>query len=180
MKDLSMHVMDIIQNSISADAKRIELDIVENKQQNLFMIRISDDGKGMSDEVLSKVTDPFYTSRTTRKVGLGLSLLKQNAERAGGGLCINSLEDRGTVVYSFFEYDHIDRLITGDVAGTMSMMASANPNIDFVYRHNTDNGNYVFDTRDIKEVLGDMDISNIKIVKYLKEMITENINEISI
>lgn len=180
MKDLSMHIMDIVQNSISANANMIEVIIVENPHSNDYSLYIHDNGKGMSEEVLQNVSDPYYTTRTTRKVGLGIPLLKQNTERTGGIFNITSAIGKGTSVEAHFIYNNIDRLPIGDIAGTMAMLASANPKLDFVYKHTTAKETYVFDTREVKEALDGVPISELAVVKYLKEMINENLNEIEI
>ena len=178
MKDLSLHILDIVQNSISAKATLIEITIEEKHQDNAYFVRIKDNGKGMSQEMVDKVTDPYVTSRTTRKVGLGLPLLKMNAERTGGHLKIISKEGIGTDVEALFIYDNIDRLPLGDIAGTIVLLASANPMIEFIYTHSVDGNQYIFDTREIKEALDEVSISDIHIFKYLKEMINENLQEI--
>jgi len=179
MKDLSLHILDIIQNSISAGANLIELTIEENLSQNLYQITFTDNGSGMSSEMVEKVTDPYFTSRTTRKVGLGLPLLKQNAERTGGNLTIVSEIGKGTTVKAVFQHNNIDRPVLGDIAGVIVMLCSANPDINFVYRHLTEKGEYIFDSREVKEMLDDVSISDPKIMKYLKEMIKENLLEIN-
>ncbi len=178
MKDLSLHILDIVQNSISANATFIEIIIEESQQENSYRLIIKDNGKGMSKEMVEKVTDPYTTTRTTRKVGLGLPLLKMNAERTGGYLKITSEEGKGTEVEAFFVYDNIDRLPIGDIAGVITILVSANPLIEFVYSHQVNDKKYVFDTREIKEALGDVSINDIHIIKYLKEMIHENLLEI--
>ena len=179
MKDLSLHILDIVENSISAKATFIEISIVENHQANTFWVTIKDNGKGMSQEMANKVTDPYVTSRTTRKVGLGLPLLKMNAERTGGKLKIVSEEGKGTEVKALFINDNIDRLPLGDIAGTIVILASANPMIEFVYSHSVDGEQYIFDTREIKEALEDVAINDNHIFKYLKEMVNENLKEIN-
>ncbi len=178
MKDLSLHILDIVENSISARATFIEISIEENHQANTYWVTIKDNGKGMSQEMANKVTDPYVTSRTTRKVGLGLPLLKMNAERTGGNLKIVSEEGKGTEVKALFINDNIDRLPLGDIAGTIVILASANPLIEFVYSHSVDGEQYVFDTREIKEALEDVAINDNHIFKYLKEMVNENLQEI--
>ena len=125
-----------------------------------------------------KVIDPYVTSRTTRKVGLGLPLLLMNAERTGGHLTIISQTGKGTEVEALFIYDNIDRLPLGDIAGTIVLLASANPTIEFIYKHTVDGEEYIFDTREIKEALDEVSISDNHIFKYLKEMINENLQEI--
>jgi hypothetical protein len=178
MKDLSLHILDIVENSISAKAMFIEISIEENHKANTYWVTIKDNGKGMSQEMANKVTDPYVTSRTTRKVGLGLPLLKMNAERTGGYLSITSEEGKGTEVKALFINDNIDRLPLGDIAGTIVILASSNPMIEFVYSHSVDREQYVFDTREIKEALEDVAINDNHIFKYLKEMINENLQEI--
>jgi hypothetical protein len=178
MKDLSLHILDIVQNSISAKATFIEISIDENHEANTYFVRIKDNGKGMPKEMLEKVTDPYVTSRTTRKVGLGLPLLKMNAERTGGNLKISSEEGKGTEVEAEFINDNIDRLPLGDIAGTIVILASANPTIEFIYTHTVDGEQYIFDTCEIKEALEDISINDVHIFKYLKEMINENLQEI--
>ena len=126
MKYLSMHILDIIQNSIRANASCVELNIVENKQLNTYTIIIIDNGDGMDDEMLSKVFDPFFTTRTTRKVGLGLPLLKQNAERTGGHLIVKSKPREGTIIEASFAHNNIDRPSLGDISGTIMIIVGAN------------------------------------------------------
>jgi DNA mismatch repair ATPase MutL len=179
MKDLSLHILDIVQNSISAKANLTEITIDESSD-NLYKLTIKDNGSGMSKEMLEKVADPYSTTRTTRKVGLGLPLLKLNVERTGGSFNIESEIGVGTVVMANSVFDNIDRLPIGDIAGVVVMLASMNPTIDFVYKHITAKGEYIFDTREIKEALEDLSIQELSIQKYLKEMINENLLEIDI
>ncbi|RUT78664.1 ATP-binding protein [Ancylomarina longa] len=180
MKDLSLHIMDIIQNSVRAKASLVELDINENQKEDLYSITIKDNGCGMSTEILERVCDPFFTTRTTRKVGLGLSLLKQNAEQTGGNMEIWSEEGKGTRLDVCFSLSHIDRPVLGDIAGTMVLLLGANPEMDFIYRHRTEKGEYIFDTKEIKEVLEEVSVSDPNIMQYLKELIKENLNTIII
>jgi hypothetical protein len=178
MKDLSMHIMDIIQNSIVANASMVEINIIENLVDDSFTIIIKDDGKGMDSEMVKNVTDPYCTSRTTRKVGLGIPLLKQNAEQTGGELTIQSEVGKGTILNARFIHSSIDRQPLGDIAGTIVLTASANPTLDFVYTHTINQKTYCFDTREVKNALDGIPISNLQIIKYLREMIEENIKEI--
>jgi hypothetical protein len=179
MKDLSLHILDIAQNSISAKATLIEIIIEENIADNQYILQIKDNGSGMPKEFLEKVTDPYATTRTTRKVGLGLPLLKLNTERTGGSFKIESELGKGTIVTAISVFDNIDRLPLGDIAGVVVMLCSMNPEIDFVYTHKTSKDEYVFDSREVKEALDGMPINEISIQKYLKELINENLKEIS-
>lgn len=180
MKDLSMHILDIIQNSVRAEASEVELEIIEEKEKNLYTIIINDNGFGMDKETLEKVIDPFFTTRTTRKVGLGLPLLKQNAERTGGYMELESEKGKGTKLKAVFEHDNWDRPSLGDIVGTVVLLVGANPNMHFVYRHKTDTGEYVFDTKEVVEVLDGVPINEPEVLSYLKEMINENLKDIKI
>lgn len=180
MKDLSMHILDIIQNSIRANASCVELNILENKQSNTYTIIIQDNGEGMDDEILSRVLDPFFTTRTTRKVGLGLPLLKQNAERTGGYLIVKSKPREGTRIEASFAHNNIDRPSLGDISGTIMIVVGANPNLKIVYKHETEFGTYEFNTDEVKEVLEGVPISNAEILIYLKGMIKDNLKRIMI
>lgn len=180
MKDLAMHIMDIVQNSISAGATLIRVTIFESVKGDSLQLTINDNGKGIPAEILEKVTDPYVTSRTTRKVGLGLPLLKQHADSTGGNLTIESKEGIGTSVIATFGLTHFDRQPLGDIAGTMVLLAGANLKIRFVYDHSTEFGKYKFDTDEVNEMLEGMSISEASVMRFLKEMINENLEEIKI
>jgi hypothetical protein len=143
-----------------------------------YSVKFTDNGAGMDAKMTEKVADPFFTTRTTRKVGLGLSLLKQNAERTGGNLVITSTPGFGTEVKACFGYSHIDRLPTGDIAGTLALTASSYPAIDFIYAHSTPEGHFVFDTREIKETLEAVPINDPQVIAFMKNLIRENLEDI--
>lgn len=178
MKDISLHILDIVHNSVRAKASVIKITITEDRQADTYLLTIEDNGTGISPEVLPHVADPFTTSRKTRKVGMGLALLKQNAELAGGSFGITSEQGKGTLVTAQFGHQHIDRPPRGDISGVMVQLAAAFPDTRFVYTHKTPSGEFIFDNNEIKEVLGDVPISNSEVRSYLKEMIEENLNEI--
>lgn len=178
MKELSLHVYDLLENSIAAKATLVELTIRDSKKDNVYAFTIKDNGKGMSPEFLAKVTDPWTTTRTTRKVGLGLPLIKMNTENAGGGMNIESTVGVGTTLNFWFQHDHLDRAPMGDLAGTIVMLCSQYEDIHFIYKHITDIGEYVFDTEEIKEALDGMPMKDLTIIKFLKDMINENLTEI--
>jgi len=180
MKDLSLHILDIAQNSISAGASLIEITIEENPVKDLYTLVIKDDGKGMDKETIMKVADPFYTTRNTRKVGLGIPLLKLNAERTGGTFSIESRVGKGTSLSATFIRSHIDRLPEGDLPGTIVMLATSNPTLQFIYNHSTPNGNYTFNSREIQEVLGEIPINDLSVYPFLKEMIVSNLSDIKV
>ncbi|WP_197091157.1 ATP-binding protein [Ancylomarina euxina] len=175
---MSEHIMDIIQNSVRANATLVELEIIEDVKNDSYTLIFKDNGCGMSEEVLAKVADPFFTSRTTRKVGLGISLLKQNAEQTGGSLNIWSKKGEGTGLEVVFSHSNIDRPVLGNIAETIMLLVGANPDMDFLYKHTTAQGEYVFDTKEVKEVLEGISLSDPNILVYIKEMINENVSTI--
>lgn len=179
MTELSLHILDIVQNSIAAQANLIEITVIQDQKADIVTIEITDNGKGMNEEQVKKATDPYFTSRTTRKVGMGLSLFKQAAELCNGALTIESKSGIGTKIKVFMQYSHIDRQPLGDIAGTIVLLISSNPTIDFIYKQITNKGTYVLDTKAIKKELGDVPITNPKVVKFIREMIQENIYEIT-
>jgi K+-sensing histidine kinase KdpD len=151
MEDLSLHILDIVENSIRAHAKKIEIKIIEEKKKDLLTIEIIDDGKGMDKKTLKNVLDPFFTTKNTRRVGLGLSLLAQSAEESGGSIIIESKPGQGTKVKAVFGYSHIDRKPLGDVNKSLKVLIAANPDINFIYEYQKDNANYYLDTKGIKK-----------------------------
>lgn len=173
-----MHVTDILQNSIRAKSTLIQIAIVESKIQNLISLTIVDNGSGMSAEVLAQAADPFFTTRTSRRIGLGLSLLKQKAVQSGGTFRLDSQLDLGTCVAASFLLSHLDSPPIGDLAGCIAQISTLNPEIDFVYQHQTDKDTYQFDTREVKHTLEGVPISNASIYAFLKEMISSNLQEI--
>ena len=175
MKDISLHIMDILQNSTRAKATVIELLVEEDEQNDKLILKFTDNGTGMSQETLEKVLNPFFTTRTTRKVGLGLSLIKQNAEQTGGSLEIESELGKGTVVTVTFGLSSIDRPPMGDLAGTVVLTASAYPHVRFIVNYKNSKVDYVFDTQEINEALDGISIQEPEIIQYLTEMFRENI-----
>lgn len=148
MEDISLHILDIAENSISAGAGRIEIRIDEDQSKDSLTIEIKDDGKGMDEKTLKKAVDPFFTTRTTRKVGLGLSLLAQAARESGGMLDLRSKLGKGTIVKAVFRFSHPDRKPIGDINETIRTLIAGHPGIDFLYEHKKNNSIYRFDTRE--------------------------------
>lgn len=178
MKDLSLHVMDLLQNSTVVDSSIITLDIIDSIKDNIFKFTITDDGRGMSKEFLSKVTDPYSTTRTTRKVGLGLPLIKMNSEHCNGGFELESTLGKGTKLTFWFEHNHLDRPPMGDLAGVFVLTIAQNEAIQFKLNYQTDVDTFEFDTLEVKEALDGMSLNNMDIIKMLREMIEENLKEI--
>ncbi len=175
MKDIALHILDIAQNSISAGSNKIFIEISENPEEDKLILTIIDNGRGMDKEKVLKVTDPWFTTRTTRKVGMGIPLLKHNAEQAGGAFFISSAPGEGTRLTAIFGLSNIDRPPFGDIPGVVSLLAGANPSLDFIYRYSEGEREYIFDTREIKEVLEDVPLSEPAVIRYMKEMLEENL-----
>lgn len=175
MNDLSLHILDIMQNCISAEASSISLLICLDEDADALKISIADNGKGMTREQLDRVEDPFFTLRTTRKVGLGIPLFKQAAVQSEGGLTVESEVGVGTTVTATFVYTHIDRPPLGNVANTFVLMVSSNPDIRFELQYINNGNAFIFDSFEVKEVLGDMSLQDTGVIKMLTEMVEEHI-----
>lgn len=180
MEDLSLHILDIVENSITAGANRIEIRILEDIEKDIFSIEIKDNGKGISEENLKKVADPFYTTRKTRRVGLGLSLLSQSAKEAGGEISITSGEDMGTVVCAHFKHSHIDRKPLGNIVDTLIVLIAGNPDIDLLYKHRRNDNTYSLDTAFIKSKLEGVPINSPEVIELIKKDIQEGLKGLGV
>ncbi|MDR0970766.1 MAG: ATP-binding protein [Bacteroidales bacterium] len=178
MTELSLHILDLLENSTVVNSTLINLDIKDSIKDNVFWFCITDNGKGMSKELLEKVTDPYTTTRKTRKVGLGLPLIKMNALNCNGTFDIQSQEGKGTKLTFAFEHNNIDRPPMGDFAGVFVMTIANNENIRFILNYTTDKDSFVFDTLEVKEALEGLPMNNNDVMKMLKEMINENLKDI--
>ena len=179
MKELSLNILDITQNSISAGADNIEISLVEDNDHLLTLV-IQDDGCGMSSDIVERVTNPFYTTRTTRKVGMGIPLLKLAAEQAGGRLAISSLTanddpiNHGTRVKATFYTNNIDFTPIGDIVSTICVIIQGHPEINYVFRHITPEKNVELDTRQMREVLGeDVSLGEPEVIAWISEFLKE-------
>lgn len=176
MKDLSLHVLDIAQNSISAGAKRIVISLRVSGVPPELEFEMTDDGRGMEPEFLKIVTDPFTTSRTTRQVGLGIPLLRQSAEIADGELIIESVTGKGTTIRATFKRDHIDRIPIGDIAGTLVLLISANPEIIWVVQLKSHKEEYLLDMEEVAGVLDGVSIQNSEVLLWIQNTLQESVN----
>ncbi len=180
MKDLSLHILDIVQNSVVAQATIISIGIVVDKKNDYLGITIADNGNGMSPALLQRVMDPFTTTRTTRKVGLGLPLLKQNAERTGGRMDIKSVEGRGTDLMVVLKPSHIDCLPMGDMAGVVAMLICSYPNINFKFSQRVGANEFVISTSELEEALDGLPLNNPSVYPLIKELLSSNLDELQI
>lgn len=173
-----MHILDIMHNSIAAGAKRIELTVVEDTKEDFLEFTVKDNGCGMTEKMLRTVVDPFTTSRTTRKVGMGIPLLKLAAENTGGGIKLQSEVGVGTTISARFGYSHIDRQPLGNMAETMLGLVTSYENIEIVYIHKVDNREYKLDTSEIRGILGDVSFKESEVMLWLKGFLEENESEL--
>lgn len=176
MQEISLNILDITENSIRANATLIEISVVENPREDIFSFSVKDNGCGMNEDMVKNVSDPFVTTRTTRKVGLGISLLKSVAQLAGGDVEIQSAVGKGTTVSAHFSYSSIDRQPLGDISAVMVSLISMNPDIDFVYNHSFEEKTFTLDTRELRKILGDeVKLSEISVAQWIGEYINEGI-----
>jgi hypothetical protein len=177
MKDISYHILDIAQNAIHAGADRIETEICDNLKTGTFSLRMADNGKGMSREESKRATDPFYTTKEKKKVGLGLPLLKQHAEQTGGSFRLESAERLGTTVTATFASEHLDMLPLGDLGMTLKILIASNPGIRFLLRYRTDGDGFDIDTEEIRRSLEtEGPFSNV-LLNYIAEFIRDNLKK---
>jgi hypothetical protein len=172
MQDLSLHILDVAENSVEAQAHTIEIRLEETQSEDQLVLEIIDDGKGMNEELRKQALDPFVTTKTTRQVGLGLPLL------ANGCLTIESEPDMGTRIRATFELSHIDRKPLGDIAQTLVTLIIGHPEVDIVYTHTINNDEYRLDTREIKGQLGGIPIHSPEVAKILKTNISEGLDQL--
>lgn len=165
--------MDVAQNSISAGAPLVQ--IAQRTAGNRLTITIEDNGRGMSPEQVAQVTNPFYTTRTTRDVGLGVPLFKMACEQTGGSFSIKSEQGVGTLVTAEFVTDHIDMTPVGDMNATILTLITCNTHIDFVYTDEIDGRSFTLDTRELREILGDdVEFNNTEVAAWIRDYIAEN------
>ncbi|MCB6610373.1 ATP-binding protein [[Clostridium] symbiosum] len=174
MTELSLNILDVAENSTRAGAKLVRIAVEADFPSDLLTISIRDDGCGMSEEQVSQVTDPFFTSRTTRKVGLGVPFFKYAAESTGGSFIISSVPGRGTDVTATFVLSHIDRMPLGDITSTIHTLIVYHPDTDFVYTYRYNEKSFTLDTRQFREILGDLPFDSPEISSYIMEYLTEN------
>ncbi len=177
MKELSLHILDIAQNSVNAKAKTISITIDEQPDKNLLTIGFEDDGCGMDASTLARLNNPFFTTGN-KKTGLGIPLLQQHAEAAGGELRVASQPGKGTQVLASFEYHHIDRQPMGDIVGTWIGLIRSYPHINWIYIHTKGANRFVLDLSEVREQLDGLPVNHPEVIQFLKSMMEENLNEL--
>ena len=173
MQELSLNILDIAQNSVRADATLIGISVEADTVTDRLTITITDNGCGMSAETVAGVMDPFYTTRTTRKVGLGISFFRLAAQQTGGDLTVESELGKGTKVTAWFTLGHIDLAPVGDLEGTVTGLVQCNPDIDFVFTHTTDNGSFTLDTRELRAVLEGVSLDTPDVLEWISAYLKE-------
>ena len=180
MRELALHLLDIAENSVSAKADTIQILVVEDQTTDRLRMSIIDNGAGMSADLVKRVIDPFVTSRTTRKVGLGIPLLKAAAEACNGGLEIQSTPGQGTRLTVEFQESHIDRMPLGNLADTLLTLVIGSPEVHWIFRYTVNEHTFEFDNRPVQEVLGDIPLCDPAVLRYLRELLESGIAEVSI
>lgn len=178
MTELALHILDVAENGTRAEASEIDISVREDWKNELLEITIEDNGKGMDPGVMEQVEDPFFTTRTTRRVGLGIPLFKQHAEMAGGSLQLTSEPLKGTRVRALFGLRHPDRQPMGDLAGIVLLLAGSYPGIRLRLVYQTPEGKYAFDTEEVRNTLAIDRIEGRELKEQLREMINENLDEL--
>jgi anti-sigma regulatory factor (Ser/Thr protein kinase) len=178
LRELALHILDLAENSLNAGATLVKIEVVEDLVADQLVISVSDNGRGMDAETIERATDPFFTTRTTRRVGLGLPFLKQATELCNGDLEVDSSPGKGTTVTATFQHSHINRMPLGDVPNTILGLVVGNPHADFVYRHVLNDRVFEFDTRPVKAVLGDVPLSEPEVIEYLRREISDSLAQI--
>jgi anti-sigma regulatory factor (Ser/Thr protein kinase) len=178
LRELALHIMDLVENGLNAGATLIEIAINEERTANRLAIIIRDNGHGIPENLVNAVLSPFFTTRTTRRVGLGLSLFREASHRCEGSFELKSAEGKGTEVSATFRLDHIDLAPLGDMGSTMSCLVMGNPGVDFLYRHHVDDRAFELDTRKVKSELEGVDINEPEVVQYIGAWINESLSEL--
>lgn len=176
MRELSMHILDLAQNSVAADATRIEIEVSADTRLDTLRISIRDNGRGMSPAFVASVRDPFTTTRTTRRVGMGIPMFAQAARACGGGVTVESIAGNGTTVTATFGLSHIDRAPLGDMAGTLVALVAANPETSIRYVQKTNGAEFVLDTDEIKAWLDGVPINEGPVLKWIGDYVRDQMS----
>ena len=180
MQDLSLHILDIVENSLAAGSRRVEIRIVEDLRADRMTIEIVDDGCGMDEEMVRRAMDPFFTTKTVRRVGLGLPLLAEACRMSNGQLCLQSCPGGGTTVKASFQRSHIDRKPLGNMGDTLITLIVGHPEVDLFYEHRKDGAYFSLDTREIKAELGEVPLNAPQIVTALRAGILSGLQELGV
>jgi hypothetical protein len=179
MKNIADHILDITENSVRAEAKKIEILLSTNTDSKLMKLSFIDDGIGMSEDMIEKIKDPFFSTRTTRRIGMGIPLLMQNSEMSGGQVIISSKEGEGTIVVATFESDNLDCPPVGDVADAIYFLSSTHPDIQLLFTDSYGGKTYTWNTAEVNQALDGVPLGHHEFKESLMEMLNENIKEVN-
>ena len=178
MEDLSLHILDVVENSIKAKANRIEIRLRDDAARDQITLEIVDDGVGMDAETVQKALDPFFSTKETRSIGLGLPLLAAAARAANGDFSIESRPGKGTQVTATFQAGHIDMKPLGDIAQTVVTLIMGHPDVDILYSHHIDQAHYSLDTKEIKTHLNGVSIASPEVICFIRDHIKEGLDNL--
>lgn len=178
MQDLSLHILDIVENSLAAGSRRVEIRVEENMSADRMVIEIVDDGCGMDEARAQKALDPFFTTKTVRRVGLGLPLLEEACRMSNGELRIQSFPGKGTRVRATFQHSHIDRKPLGNIRDTLITLMIGHPQVDLLYEHRKEGKTFSLDTREIKADLGEIPLDVPQVVSALRTLIQSGLEDL--
>lgn len=179
MEELSLNILDIAQNSVRAGAGKVEISVIERPADDRLIITIIDDGCGMTPEQVAHVEDPFYTTRTTRKVGLGVPFFKMAALMTGGDFSIRSQVGKGTEVKAVFGLTHIDRMPLGNMADTMCILMGCNEQINFSFTYQVGEEVFSVSTAQLQEILDGVPLNSPQVMEFIRGYIKENMDLLS-
>lgn len=174
MTEISLNILDVAENSVRAKASLIGISVSADTAADRLTVVISDNGCGMSEKQLASVTDPFFTTRTTRSVGLGIPFFKMSAECTGGSFSIKSAPGVGTTTTAVYVISSIDRMPLGDMTSTVHSLITMNPGLDFIYTYSVDERSFTLDTREFREILGDVPFNSPEVSAYISDYLAEN------
>ncbi|RMG05170.1 MAG: ATP-binding protein [Nitrospirae bacterium] len=177
MEDLSLHILDIVQNSIQAGAKNIEIYIQEVPDRDELIIEIADDGMGMDEETVSSLLDPFFTTKD-KNFGLGVPLFAQSAREAGGDIVIESSPGKGTTIRATFQHGHIDRKPLGDIASSIRAIVGGAPDVDLLFVYSNSKGEFRFSTKELRKALGDVPLNYPRVLEFIRDEVSEGMTRV--
>ena len=178
MLELSLHIMDIVENSVKAGASHVSISVTEDHDRDKMQLLIEDDGMGMDESTLKKAIDPFTTSKQGKKVGLGLSMLSEAARKSGGDMRVNSIRDKGTVVEANFGLTHVDRQPLGDIVESLIVLLIGNPDVEFTYHHRKDGDAFHWSTMELPNHLRDMPRCNGVVMDFIRKKLQDGLHKI--
>ncbi len=178
MQDFSMYCLDIAMNSVRANASEIKITLIDSEKEDCLSLCIEDNGNGMSDAQQRKVIDPFYTTRTTRKIGLGIAFFKSLADSCNGEFTLTSICNKGTLIKATAQKSHWDTPPVGNMPETVLTLIQTKDTIHWKFTFQSDLGLFILDTNEIKAILDDVSLTEPSILLWIKEYVTEQLENL--